>query len=128
LRARQYRDPILVVDLDLHDGNGTRAAFLDDPAVHTYSIHNAPWDDATGVASTSIALGTDVGDAEYLETLRRTLPPIIRSHRPGLVFYIAGCDPATDDALGDWRISAEGMLARDRFVIETLRESAPDAS
>lgn len=64
LRARQFREPILVVDLDLHDGNGTRAAFATDPTVHTFSIHNAAWDDAPAVASTSLALGTGVGDRE----------------------------------------------------------------
>jgi len=121
LRARQFREPILVVDLDLHDGNGTRAAFATDPTVHTFSIHNAAWDDAPAVASTSLALGTGVGDREYLDALREALPPVIRSHRPGLVFYVAGCDPAADDALGDWRISPEGMLERDRFVLEQVR-------
>lgn len=123
LRSRHFNEPILVVDLDLHDGNGTRVAFADDPTVYTYSIHNAPWDDTANqaVASTSIALGTRVDDATYLATLRETLPPVIAQHRPGLVIYVAGCDVAQEDVLGDWLITADGILERDRFVVEQLQ-------
>ena len=121
LRARGFAAPVLAIDLDVHDGNGTRAAFADDPTVHTFSTHNHAWeDDGAAAASTSIALGADVGDEVYLTALRDALPPVVRSHQPGLVLYIAGCDPAADDGLGDWKISAAGMLARDRFVVETL--------
>ncbi len=121
LRARGFTEPVLVVDLDLHDGNGTRAAFADDATVHTFSIHNRTWDDAPAVAATSIALGEGVTDDTYLAAVREALPPLLRAHRPGLVFYIAGCDPAADDRLGDWRITAAGMLERDRFVAGSLR-------
>jgi len=121
LRARGFTEPVLVIDLDLHDGNGTRAAFADDTTVHTFSIHNRTWDDAPAVAATSIALGEGVTDDTYLAAVRDALPPVLRAHRPSLVFYIAGCDPAADDRLGDWRISAAGMLERDRFVVDSLR-------
>ncbi len=124
LRARRFRDPILVVDLDLHDGNGTRVAFAADPSVYTYSLHNVPWDEEPAVASTAIALGSAVTDDAVLDVLRRTLPPIVEAHRPGLVFYVAGVDPAETDALGDWKLTAAGMLARDRFVVELLRGEA----
>jgi acetoin utilization deacetylase AcuC-like enzyme len=121
LRARGFLAPVLVVDLDLHDGNGTRAAFADDPTVHTFSIHNRTWDDVPAVASTVIALGPDVADATYLAALREALPPVVRAHRPGLVIYVAGCDPAEGDALGNWRITPTGMLARDELVVHTVR-------
>jgi acetoin utilization deacetylase AcuC-like enzyme len=121
LRRRGFDDNVLVVDLDLHDGNGTRAAFASDATVHTYSIHNQSWGEDEAVASTSIALGTGVGDELYLGTLLKTLPPVVESHRPGLVVYIAGCDVAEDDRIGDWKITPEGMLARDRFVVELAR-------
>ncbi len=122
LRARGFTAPVLVIDLDLHDGNGTRAAFARDPTVHTFSIHNRPWDDdGAAVASTSIALGPEVTDETYLAALREALPPVVRAHRPGLVVYIAGCDPAADDALGDCKITPAGMLARDQFVLGELR-------
>jgi len=90
LRARGFQAPILVVDLDLHDGNGTRITFADDPSVFTFSIHNADWDDAPAQASTSIALGSDVEDGRYLTTLRTELPPVVENHAPGLVIYLAG--------------------------------------
>lgn len=128
LRARGFTAPVLVVDLDLHDGNGTRAIFAADPSVHTFSIHNRTWDEVPAVAATSIALGTGVTDEAYLAALRDALPPVVRAHRPGLVFYIAGCDPAADDRLGDWKITPAGMLARDQFVIATLREAASRAT
>jgi acetoin utilization deacetylase AcuC-like enzyme len=121
LRHYGFGGRVLVVDLDLHDGNGTRAVFADDPLVHTFSIHNADWEPRGGVASTAVALGTGVGDARLLEALRETLPPVIAAHRPEFVVYVAGTDVAEDDRLGDWRVTPAGMLARDRFVVEELR-------
>ncbi len=122
LRHYGFDAPILVVDLDLHDGNGTRAAFAGDPSVHTLSIHNQDWEPFAAVASTSVALGTGVDDETYLEAIRQTLPPVVNSHEPGFVVYVAGTDPAADDRMGDWQISEAGMFARDRFVIETVRQ------
>ena len=121
LRAKGFRPNVLVVDLDLHHGNGTRAAFADDVTVHTFSIHNAEWDDTPAVGSTDVALGSGVTDAAYLSVLRQALPPVVSAVRPGLVVYLAGADPAEGDALGDWRISAAGMVERDRFVVEQVR-------
>ena len=110
LRARGFAEPMLVVDLDQHDGNGTRRIFASDPTVHTFSIHNDHWGDTEAVASTSIALGADVDDARFLATLRESLPPVFADVRPGLVFYLAGTDAAADDAVGNWRLSAAGPL------------------
>jgi acetoin utilization deacetylase AcuC-like enzyme len=121
LQAKGFRLPVLVVDLDIHHGNGTRAAFADDPTVHTYSIHNQPWDDLPAIASTDIALGSGVADATFLAALRDTLPEVLAAHRPGLVVYVAGVDPARDDHLGDWALSGRAMLERDRFVVEQVR-------
>jgi acetoin utilization deacetylase AcuC-like enzyme len=126
LRHYGFVAPVLVVDLDLHDGNGTRAAFADDSTVHTFSIHNADWEPRGGVASTSIALGSAVDDERFLQVLRESLPPVIRDHRPGLVFYVAGTDPAEDDRLGNWRMTARGLLARDQFVVEEVRRARGD--
>ena len=121
LRAHGFEAPILVVDLDLHDGNGTRAAFAKDASVHTFTLHNADWGNGQAVASTSVELGTAVTDDRYLDVLRRTLPPVVEAHQPGLAIYVAGSDVAEDDALGDWRLTAAGVLERDRFVISQLR-------
>jgi len=121
LRARGFSAPILVVDLDLHDGNGTRAVFADDETVHTYSVHNEDWGATDAVASTSIALGADVEDDRLLGVVRETLPPLFESFRPGLVFYVAGTDGAAEDTVGNWRLSAAGLDARDRLVTSLAR-------
>jgi acetoin utilization deacetylase AcuC-like enzyme len=123
-RARDhgFDEPILVVDLDLHDGNGTRQIFASDASVHTYSIHGEEWGERDALESTSIALGHGVGDAVYLATIRDTLPGVFARFRPRLVLYLAGADPAADDVLGDWSISPEVLLERDRLVLSLARD------
>ncbi len=121
MRDEGHDFPILVIDLDLHDGDGTREIFADDPTVYTFSIHNRDLGETAAVASTSIALGTDVGDETYLAAIRENLPQVFDSFQPGLVFYLAGSDPSVDDRLGDWRISTESLLERDRFVTDLVR-------
>jgi len=121
LRARGYDEKVLVIDLDLHDGNGTRAFFARDPSVHTFSIHNEHWDATEAVESTAIALGPGVDDAAFLGALRRALPPVFESFRPGLVLYVAGTDGAAEDAIGNWKLTAEGLAERDRLVTSLAR-------
>ncbi len=121
LRAHGRRPRVLVVDLDLHDGDGTRALFAADPRVHTLSIHNRHLGPVDATESTSIALGDDVDDLRYLTAVREVLPPIVRAFRPDLAFYLAGVDPAIDDALGNWRVSAAALVERDRLVVDLLR-------
>ncbi len=123
LRARGYAAPVLVVDLDLHDGNGTRRAFEGDASVYTYSLHNAHWEEPEAVADTSIAFGSGIEDRAYLALLRETLPPVFEAHRPELVVYVAGVDPAAEDAYGDGRMTAPGLLERDRTVAGLAREA-----
>lgn len=124
LHARGIAGRVLIVDLDLHDGDGTRSIFAEDPTVHVFSIHNLTTADERGrnaVAATVVELPGEVGDEEYLEALRARLPPVVESFRPELVFYLAGCDPARDDRIGNWKISDAGMLERDRFVLSCVR-------
>jgi len=120
IRARGFDEPILVVDLDLHDGNGTRAVFAEDPSVHTFSLHNQHWDEPEAVADTSIAFGPGIEDGPYLELLRRELPPVVEAHRPGLTVYVAGVDAGADDGYGDGRLTRAALLERDRFVTDTV--------
>lgn len=127
-RALGFHERVLVVDLDQHDGDGTRAIFAEDPGVYTLSIHNHHWGSTDAVASASVALGDDVGDALYLEAVRLHLAEALRQHRPRLVYLLAGTDPAEGDRIGVWSISAEAMLERDITVFEMLRELAPDAA
>ncbi len=119
LRSRGYLGKILVVDLDLHDGDGNRTILAEDPLTHTYSIHNqtsAP----EAPNATVLELGSGVEDEAYLAALHSSLPPVAERFAPDLAIYLAGADPAADDAIGDWRITGAAMLARDRFVIERL--------
>ncbi|HVR97062.1 MAG TPA: histone deacetylase, partial [Thermoanaerobaculia bacterium] len=126
LRAGGFAGPILIVDLDLHDGDGNRAIFARDPTVHTFSIHNQTnrYAALDAAAATLLELGDAVEDEAYLAALREHLPPVFESFRPELVIYLAGCDPAADDALGNWKISARGLLERDRFVYSLVRGGA----
>lgn len=120
-RARGFTGNVLVVDLDLHDGEGTRSIFADDPTVFTFSLHNQHRGPVEGLATLAIEFGSGIGDADYLTLLDRHLPPILEQHRPQLVIYLAGVDVAADDRLGDARLSADGIARRDRRVLELCR-------
>jgi acetoin utilization deacetylase AcuC-like enzyme len=124
-RSGGFGEPVLVIDLDLHDGDGTRAVFADDPTVHTFSIHNHDLGSTEAEGSTSVALGDGVEDGTYLRAVQAHLPPVLDGVRPGLVLFLAGTDPAADDRLGNWRITPRGMLERDRFVLSQVRERDP---
>lgn len=124
-RARGFTGPVLVIDLDLHEGDGTRSIFADDPSVFTLSIHNHPLGEGEAVADRRVALGEHVDDTTYLSTVREEVPRAIEEHRPELVYYLAGTDVAADDKLGNWEISAEGIVERDRFVVESVRRRTP---
>ncbi len=124
LRDTGFSGKVLVIDLDLHDGDGTRRCFAADESVHTFSIHNEDWDDRPAAATTSIALGADVDDATFLATLEDALPEVFNAVRPELVFYLAGVDTAAKDALGNWRLSRTGLLTRDAFVHDLVRSRA----
>lgn len=108
----------LVVDLDVHQGDGTAAIFRDDPEVFTFSMHcekNFPFRKQRG----SLDLGLPVGmeDDAYLHTLRRHLPAILDDFRPDLIFYNAGVDPHAEDSLGKLALSDAGLYARDHYVL-----------
>jgi len=115
----------LVVDLDVHHGNGTAAIFADDPRVYTFSMHqehNYPFEKPPGDLDVGLEDATD--DAEYLEVLGRLLPRVIHSHRPEVLFYLAGADPYADDQLGGLALTVRGLAARDALVLDTARAAA----
>jgi acetoin utilization deacetylase AcuC-like enzyme len=121
LRAGGFGGRILVVDCDLHDGDGTRLLFADDASVHTLSLHNRAWDTAPAIEDTQVELGAGIADAAYLAALERILPPLLERFQPELVFYLAGADAAEHDPLGDGRLSAPGIVARDLYVARAVR-------
>lgn len=111
----------LVVDLDVHQGNGTAAIFADDDRTATFSMHqewNYPMEKPPSDLDIGLRDGTD--DREYLDLLDRSLPALLERHRPELVFYLAGADPFREDQLGGLGLTLEGLARRDSFVLETL--------
>jgi hypothetical protein len=120
-RERGFDGEVLIIDLDLHDGDGTRAIFTDDPLVFTFSIHARHWGPPEALASFSLELGSKVSDEVYLSALRQELPQIFATLQPKLVFFLAGTDPSREDPIGNWQISPAGMLARDLLVLDLAR-------
>jgi acetoin utilization deacetylase AcuC-like enzyme len=112
----------LIVDLDCHHGNGNAEIFSADESVFTFSVHGNNWCHITKRNNCDVELPSHVGDAAYLDTLRQHLPAIVADFVPDLVVYVAGSDPFAGDMLGDFDISEEGMLERDRFVTRSVRE------
>ncbi|WP_054285971.1 histone deacetylase family protein [Gulbenkiania mobilis] len=114
----------LVVDLDVHQGNGTAAIFAGDPSVFTFSMHGArnfPFRRTAG--SLDIDLPDGTGDDEYLAALSANLEPVLTAARADIVFYLAGADPYAGDRLGKLSLTKAGLAARDRQVLQAVRQS-----
>ncbi len=110
----------MVVDCDVHHGNGTAAVFAEDQSVFTLSIHqfnNYP--SVKPLSSLDIHLPDGTGDAEYLHRLGNGYRAALAMFKPQLVMYVAGADPYLEDQLGGLSLSFEGLMDRDRLVIRT---------
>jgi acetoin utilization deacetylase AcuC-like enzyme len=109
----------LIIDLDVHQGNGTAAVFAEDPSVYTFSIHgqnNYPLRKER--SSRDVGVPDGMGDGAYLDTLAEHLPAVWGEARPDIVFYLAGVDPAAGDRYGRLSLTPDGIRLRDRFVLE----------
>ena len=118
MQAQGNARRILIVDCDVHQGNGTAAIFAGDPSVFTFSIHSAknfPY--RKQPSDLDIELENGAGDAIYLEALERGLRHALASGPADLVIYLAGADPFADDRLGKLALSKAGLAARDRLVL-----------
>jgi acetoin utilization deacetylase AcuC-like enzyme len=112
-----------ILDLDVHQGNGTNTIFAGDERVFTFSMHGArnyPFHKVAG--SLDIELPDHTGDDAYLETLSATLPRVLAASRPDLVVYLAGADPLVTDRLGRLGLTFDGLARRDAMVIEQCQE------
>lgn len=110
---------ILVIDLDVHQGNGTAVIFQNDPRVFTFSMHgkdNYPLHKE--ISDLDIALPTGTQDDEYLGLLTQTLPSLFEQQKPDFAFYISGVDILGTDKLGKLKVSIAGCRQRDEFVFE----------
>ncbi len=118
---------VLVVDLDVHQGDGTAFIFEDEPRVTTFSMHGAKNFPVRRARSTlDVDLPDATGDGPYLHALAERLPGLVESTRPDLVFYNAGVDPHADDRLGRLALTDAGLAARDGYVLEAcLGRGAP---
>ena len=112
-----------VVDLDVHQGNGTHAIFAGDASVFTFSMHggrNYPFRKVPGDLDVELEDGT--GDQDYLARLAGALPGVLARSAPDLVVYLAGADPHEGDRLGRLCLSFDGLARRDAMVLEACRE------
>ncbi len=126
VRALQHQRRITraaIIDLDVHQGNGTHAIFADDPRVFTFSMHggrNYPFRKIAGTLDVALDDGTT--DDGYLTCLAGVLPGVLAQARPDLVVYLAGVDVHEHDRLGRLRLTAAGVARRDMLVMEHCRE------
>ena len=116
---------VAVIDLDVHQGNGTASIFRDDPTVFTLSLHGAKnFPFRKEASDLDVELPDGCGDAEYLEALDGALETLwarTADAPPGLVFYLAGADPHENDRLGRLKLTVEGLAERDRRVLSAAR-------
>ena len=112
----------LVIDLDVHQGNGTAAVFAEDEVAFTFSMHgekNFPFHKVP--SSLDVSLPDGMGDEAYLDVLARYLSSIIAQVQPDLVYYLAGIDVVAGDRFGRIALTRQGLHARDGYVLETVR-------
>jgi acetoin utilization deacetylase AcuC-like enzyme len=122
LREESAIERAAIIDLDVHQGNGTAAIFEDVDEVFTFSMHgerNYPL--AKMRSNLDVPLADGVGDAEYLDTLARHLPAVLDHSDADIAFYLAGVDVGAGDRYGKLALTEDGIRRRDQWVIETVR-------
>jgi len=123
LQDQNLAQKILIVDLDVHQGNGTAEIFQNDDSVFTFSMHgkgNYPFKKETSDLDIEIPDGT--GDKAYLKQLKEVLPELIERTKPDFIFYLCGVDILETDKLGRLSCTIKGCKERDRFVLQTCHD------
>jgi acetoin utilization deacetylase AcuC-like enzyme len=123
VQAAGLVERVVVIDTDVHQGNGTAAILRGDPTVFTFSIHGAknfPFHKEE--SDLDVPLPDDTGDAEFLAALEEGLATVLDASEPQLAIYLAGADPFEDDRLGRLSVTKGGLAERDRLVLESCRE------
>ncbi len=123
LQSQGAANKILIIDLDVHQGNGTAEIFQNDASVFTFSMHGAsnyPFKKEKSDLDIPLEKGTD--DDTYLTILKEILPKIIDTHKPDFIFYLCGVDVIATDKLGTLSLSVNGCKQRDQLVLETCNK------
>jgi acetoin utilization deacetylase AcuC-like enzyme len=122
MQARGAVERVLILDCDVHQGNGTAEIFAADPTVFTMSIHGARnFPLRKHPSSLDVPLDDGTDDDAYLAALAPAVVESFGRGRPDLVFYIAGADPYEHDRLGRLRLTKQGLVNRDRMVLDAAR-------
>lgn len=124
LQAEGLARRVLIVDCDVHQGNGTAAIFAGDEDVFTFDVYaarNYPFEKTP--ADLAVALDDGTGDADYLARVATHLPEAVNRARAGLMVYVSGADPHAGDRLGRLSLSKEGLAERDRLVFAAARRA-----
>lgn len=124
LLSRGEAERILVVDLDVHQGNGNASIMANEPRVFVFSMHgekNYPF--RKPPSDLDIELANDTDDETYLTHLKQTLPSLIAEHKPDLIFYQSAVDVLATDKLGKLALTPEGCKQRDDFVLRQARDN-----
>ncbi|MBO6621176.1 MAG: histone deacetylase [Balneola sp.] len=123
LQQSMWINKALVIDCDVHQGNGTAEIFKDDDTVFTYSIHgekNYPFKKPP--SNLDVGLPDKTGDKEYHRNLIESLDSVLSSFEPDIVFYLGGIDPLETDHFGRLSLTLKGLRERDRIVIEMITQ------
>lgn len=123
MQAERRVKRVAIVDLDVHQGNGTASILANDDSVFTLSLHgenNYPF--KKEISDLDVALPDGTGDDAYLTALEGALAELRRRFDPQLIIYLAGADPHEGDRLGKLRLSLSGLAARDRMVLDMARQ------
>ncbi|MEZ4774776.1 MAG: histone deacetylase [Bacteroidia bacterium] len=124
LLANNHIQRALIVDLDVHQGNGTAAIFQHEPRVFTFSMHcEANYPLQKEKSDLDIGLNPFTRDEEYLQTLKNTLPRLLQETEPDMVFYLSGVDILSTDRLGKLSCTREGCKQRDAYVLKLCHEN-----
>lgn len=124
LQTKGLVKKVLIVDLDVHQGNGTAQIFQNDASVFTFSMHgksNYPFKKET--SDLDIALENNTNDNTYLQILKSTLLKLINQQKPDFIYYLSGVDIIASDKLGKLGLTIEGCKERDRYVLEQCKSN-----
>ncbi|QKX04941.1 histone deacetylase [Aquimarina sp. TRL1] len=123
LLTHKLASKVLIIDLDVHQGNGTAEIFKDEPAVFTFSMHGASnYPFRKEESDLDIPLPDTTGDVEFLNLLERTVPQLIETEKPDFIYYLSGVDILASDKLGKIQCSMEGCKQRDLFILTICKE------